>query len=138
MLHIITGDPLTGKSTFVKKHAKNGDLVIDLDEIARALTITEVSHQYPLHIRQLAIIARQAVIARILQSNLNNLEVWLIHADPNKEQIKRYQLKSAQFHHCTASPQELSERLKTRTPENQAKIRAYYQKKANKAYAEDY
>ena len=138
MLHVITGDPLTGKSTLVKSHAKNGDVVIDLDEIARALTITQVSHQYPLHIRQLAIVARQAVINRVLASNLNNVEVWLIHADPTNEQMKRYQLKGAVIHKCTATPAELAERLKTRTPENQAKVKAYYAKKANKAYAEDY
>lgn len=138
MLTVITGHPLTGKSTFVRNNAKNGDVVIDLDEIARALTITTESHQYPLHIRQLAILARQTVISRVLAMNLSNLDVWLIHADPNERQLKQYLARGAKIHKCTATPAELNERLLTRTPENQAKVKVYYAKKANQAYAEDY
>jgi len=132
------GDPLTGKSTYVKQHAKQGDIIIDLDEIARALTVTKMSHQYGLHIRQLAIIARQSVINKILSTNYRDVDIWLIHADPSPKQLQQYQMRGAKFYKCQASRAELAERLQTRAPENQAKIKQYYANKATKAYAEDY
>ena len=136
MLHIITGLPLSGKSTFVRNNAKAGDVIIDLDQIARALTITEQSHDYPLHIRQLAIKARQAVINQIMAANLSNLEVWLIHADPSELQLNQYLRKGAKIHKLELTYDQLKERMATRPEINQAKINQFLQRKMLQASGE--
>ena len=37
MIHVITGAPCSGKSTYIKEHKGKGDLVVDYDEIAFCL-----------------------------------------------------------------------------------------------------
>jgi predicted kinase len=129
MLNIITGAPLSGKSTFVRNNAKPGDVIIDLDEIAKALTISETSHDYPLHIRQLAIKARQTVINYVMTLDLRNLEVWLIHAEPSQVQMNQYLRKGCKVHKQTITYEQLNERIKSRPDINKAKINAYYSKR---------
>lgn len=36
MVHVISGAPCAGKTTYVKEHQKSGDVVIDADAIASA------------------------------------------------------------------------------------------------------
>lgn len=36
MLHVICGPPCSGKSTYVREHAEDGDLLVDYDVIAQA------------------------------------------------------------------------------------------------------
>lgn len=125
-LHVITGGPLTGKSTFVRESVKQGDLVIDLDQIATALTVVEQSHDYPDYVRQLAINARAAVIASLPRLNLNKVNVWLIHGKPSALQRTQYLRLGAQFHNLTCTTAQLEQRIKTRPLSNQQRIRAYY------------
>ena len=129
MLNIITGPPLSGKSTFVRNNAKVGDVIIDLDEIARAITVSDTSHDYPLHIRQLAIKARQTLINTVMSLDLRNLEVWLIHAEPSEIQMNQYLRKGAQIHKQNITYEQLAERIKTRPDINKAKISQYYNKR---------
>lgn len=44
MIHVITGAPCSGKSTYIRDNAKLGDLIIDLDEIANSLGVPD--HDY--------------------------------------------------------------------------------------------
>ncbi|WP_165683056.1 AAA family ATPase, partial [Mycobacteroides abscessus] len=37
-LYLVTGPPAAGKSTWVRQHAKHGDITIDYDAIASVLT----------------------------------------------------------------------------------------------------
>jgi predicted kinase len=133
MLHIITGPPLSGKSTFVRNNAKLGDVIIDLDEIARAITVSDTSHDYPLHIRQLAIKARQTLINTVMSLDLRSLEVWLIHAEPSAIQMNQYLRKGAQIHKQNITYEQLAERIKTRPDINKAKINAYYSKRLHQS-----
>lgn len=44
MLHVITGAPCSGKSTYIKEHAKDGDMIVDMDDIALVLGVPD--HDY--------------------------------------------------------------------------------------------
>lgn len=55
-LTIVTGPPCGGKSTHIATHATPGDIVIDLDRIALALTTDDTTHHdYGTHIRYIAL-----------------------------------------------------------------------------------
>ena len=51
MIHVVTGHVCSGKSTYVRNHAKPGDIVIDMDRIALALSVEGTPHHdYPRHV----------------------------------------------------------------------------------------
>ena len=70
MLYVITGPPCVGKSTYVRERAQIGDVIVDLDRIALAITAESCPHHdYPNHIRRAAIeIRKTAVLAALAYS----------------------------------------------------------------------
>ena len=94
MIHIITGPPCAGKSTYVREHAKDGDLRVDYDLIAQALGAT-TSHSAEGHIRQAAFEAREGAIKTALKDPA--LESWIIHTSPSEDHIRMYTEVGASF-----------------------------------------
>jgi hypothetical protein len=86
---VIMGPPASGKSTYVNEHANRGDIVIDLDLLARALGVGVDDHNYPHHVRHVAIGARTEAIHRATRLR-EDITVWLIHAMPTAEQVAEY------------------------------------------------
>lgn len=88
---VVCGPPAAGKSTWVIKHAKPGDVMIDMDRIARALMPHEpdTTHDYPEHVRHVAITARKAAIRRATRLR-ERVTVWLIHALPTPDDLAEY------------------------------------------------
>lgn len=89
---VVIGPPTAGKSTYVRDRAQLGDVVIDLDRIARALmpeAVETPSHTYPDHVRHVAIGARKAAIDRATRL-VNGAHVWLIHANPAPADLDLY------------------------------------------------
>lgn len=88
---VLIGPPASGKTTYVLEHAEPGDLTIDLDALTRALMPHEPgqTHQYPAHIRHVAIGARKAAIDRAIRLK-DRCTVWLIHAIPSPAQLQDY------------------------------------------------
>lgn len=88
---VVLGPPAAGKTRHVTENAKPGDIVIDLDRIAGALMPGDVTdkHGYPAYIKNIAIGARSAAIARALRTRYP-CTVWLIHAVPSREQLQQY------------------------------------------------
>lgn len=128
-IHIITGPPLSGKSTFIRTHAKHGDIVVDLDEIARSITVSDNTHDYPQHIRKLAIGVRASLIEKIMNSNVESINVWIIHGDPSPVQVRQYIKKGAKIHEMTLTAAELKERMSSRPEVNQRAISQYLSKR---------
>ena len=87
MIHVVTGPPCAGKSTYVQQHAKTGDMRVDYDLIAQALGAAN-SHAAEGHIRQAAFEAREGAIAIALKSP--DLESWIIHTSPNEAHMNSY------------------------------------------------
>lgn len=85
-LHVITGAPCSGKSTYVREHRQSGDVVIDYDVIAQALG-SENPHRAPDNIRRAAFAARRGAIESVLTSGA---EAWVIHTTPNERDMARY------------------------------------------------
>lgn len=88
---VVTGPPAAGKTTWVLEHAQAGDVMIDMDRIARALmpVAPDASHDYPDHVRHVAIAARKAAVNRATRLR-ERCTVWLIHALPTTEDLAEY------------------------------------------------
>lgn len=95
MLHIITGAPCSGKSTYVREHAKAGDVRVDFDVIAQALG-SDVDHQAEGAVRECAFKARSAAINYLIE-HADECEGWIIHSDPADWQREAYEKVGAEF-----------------------------------------
>ena len=107
MIHIITGSPCSGKSTFVKENKHEGDLVIDFDEIAFCLGSDE-RHFAKGIVKEASFEARKSAIEVALKNP--DAESWIIHTFPTEEQLKRYEEVGAEFIRIDASKEECLDR----------------------------
>ena len=87
---VVTGPPCSGKTHHVRRNAKPGAIIIDLDAIAAAMTTTDVAHHdYPKHVRDVAIEARATAIRMALERHAEQ-DVWIIHTQPSRLQRDQY------------------------------------------------
>ena len=96
MIHVITGAPCAGKSTYVTEHAKKGDLIVDYDKIALTLGAIN-SHAAEGLIKKAAFAAREGAIKEALKDP--EAESWIIHTTPNEEHMRMYREADAEFIH---------------------------------------
>jgi predicted kinase len=81
MLTVVTGPPCSGKSTYIRGHAHAGDIIIDLDRIALALTTEDTAHhEYSQHVRSAARAARNAAVnySLAISKNHPSIHAWII------------------------------------------------------------
>lgn len=89
-LIIVTGPPAAGKSTWVVEHARPGDIVIDYDRLAQALTVDgSDTHGHPRHLRNVTSRARSAAIREAL-NHTDTCDVYVIHSLPSADALARY------------------------------------------------
>ena len=120
MIHVVTGHVCSGKSTFVREHAQPGDVVIDLDRIALALTTEGTpDHDYPHHVAQVAIAARYAAIDEAIRRSRaeGGFDVWLIHAYPDDRDWATYRRVGAAVYAMEADACTLRQRAADARPE---------------------
>lgn len=90
MLRVLVGPPASGKSTHALNNAKPGDIVIDYDRLAQALTAPGApTHQHPPHLNAITRAARTAAIDVALKQ-ASHVDVWLIHSNPGPARIEHY------------------------------------------------
>lgn len=78
MITVLWGPPCSGKSTYIAQRARPGDVIIDLDRIALALTTdTTHHHEYGEPIRVIAQAARRAAIDAALADHGPG-DLWVI------------------------------------------------------------
>lgn len=89
-VYVVTGPPCVGKSTWVRERAHQGDIVVDLDRIALAITSEDTPHhEYPAHIRRAAIqLRKQAVVMALMYGKVG--DAYIIHAKPSARALEQY------------------------------------------------
>lgn len=95
-LHVITGPPAAGKTTLAYQLAKHGDVVVDFDRLANALTVADPdNHEHPSVVRTVARAARQTAIEVALR-HTDTVDVYVIHTEPSDDQLTWYRQMGAQ------------------------------------------
>lgn len=91
-VRVVCGPPAGGKTSYVRDHASPDDVVIDLDALANALRPASVpdSHDYPRHVRSVAMAARLGAIREAARLR-RPVTVWLINTMPSAEQLDTYE-----------------------------------------------
>ncbi|MGB3604228.1 MAG: HNH endonuclease [Gordonia sp. (in: high G+C Gram-positive bacteria)] len=88
---VVCGPPAAGKTTYVREHARPGDVVIDFDAIAVALQPPGAhSHDHPAAILRVAAAARQAAVAAATNVRGQARHVWLIDSMPTPKRRGGY------------------------------------------------
>ncbi len=96
-LTVVTGPPAAGKSTWVMAHAKPGDIVIDYDRIAQALTAEGAdTHRHGRAVKRVTYKAWWAAITEALPLSAR-CDVYVIHSTPNAEALARYKQHGARI-----------------------------------------
>lgn len=93
MLTVIVGPPCAGKSTYARRMARAGDVVVNYDLIAVALG-SDRSHEAPPAVADAAFAARAAAVERCIRKGWT---AWIIHTRPSRQQIARYRSAGARF-----------------------------------------
>lgn len=99
---LIVGPPGAGKTTHVNQHARPGDLIIDYDQIAHALTThhpqqqtgraqkTGGHHPAATTLHEATMTARNALLKALRQGKVKTPRAWIISANPDAETIFPY------------------------------------------------
>jgi len=96
MLTVVIGPPASGKSTWVLEHAKPGDIVVDFDRLAVALTgVGGDPHDHPAAVTSVAKAVRTAAIDAALKHR-HTTDVYLIHSSPGAQRMAEYRAMGAE------------------------------------------
>lgn len=85
---LVAGPPCSGKTTFVNKRRKPGDLVVDYDAIMAALT-GEAVHEHREEVKRYVYEARDAVLRR--WRNRRDVDLWVTATAPTRKDRERYE-----------------------------------------------
>ena len=131
MIHVITGPPCAGKSTYMREHAKDGDLLVDYDVIAQAFGCREPhqARRAPTDPNLAAFIARRAVIEWAVD-HASDVESWVIHTNPMPEDMEAYESAGAEIIELDTDMETCLERAEAdgRPPGTDEAIREWFEK----------
>ena len=140
MITIVAGPPCGGKSTHIEENCKPGDIIIDMDRIALALSPEGTdAFGYSQSVRTVARAARKSAVQATLgvAQGQRRLGVWIIHTDPSNDERTVYRFAGAQFVEVNPGRLVCLERLKNRPRVNQQIARevidGYFQKRVSRA-----
>jgi predicted kinase len=83
-VYIVYGAPASGKTSYVRRHKVEGDLVVDLDSIKRALSLDD--RVVPESLVKIAISVRDHLYDLISLKRVSCHSVWVIGCLPHRNQ----------------------------------------------------
>ena len=92
-IHVVTGPPCAGKSTYVQENRKDKDVVVDYDLIAQALGSIE-PHDSQGAIRTCALSARDRVTDLCVERDFDS---WVIRTELDADDEELFRLAGAEF-----------------------------------------
>ena len=112
---IVTGAPGSGKSTFVKNEAASSDLVVDLDEICKAITGKGNStHSDFSAVLPVALKIRDALYAAIENQEGDWEKAYIISATPKRQTVQELLRKfGGKEHRIQATREECFARIRS-------------------------
>lgn len=119
MIHVVTGHICSGKTTWVRDHAGPGDVVIDFDLIAAALSPAGTSdHDWPQPVADIARAVRWMAIDEAVRLHARRLvpNVWIVHAYPSADDLAKYRRLGAGLREQICDPATLRARAATERP----------------------
>lgn len=128
MIQIVTGPPCGGKSTYIQERAQPGDIIVDMDVIALALTAPGTEpFTYSERVRQVAERARSAAVQEALKvaQGERYQNVYIIHTDPNPDQRAYYRAMGGRIIECNPGREECLRRVDSRPMVNRALSRKF-------------
>ena len=84
---VVSGAPGSGKSTYVKNNATNKDIVLDLDELCKAIQGASGIHQDHKAVLSAALAARDAIYNEIENETGEWERAFIITADPDDHKV---------------------------------------------------
>lgn len=123
MITVVTGPPCGGKSTLIADSSNSGDIVVDMDRLALALTTPDVQpFEYDARVRAVARAARKAAVTEALKvgQGERRLGVWIIHTDPSPDERRAYRALGAHIVEANPGKAECLRRLQSRPKQNYA------------------
>jgi predicted kinase len=132
MLYVVTGPPASGKSTWIRAHARPDDIVIDMDVLAVALSGPGADdHHYGREVREVAYSARAAALNKALDRlpRMKGTDVYLIHSMPEEKHLARYRHYGAKVVVVDPGEQVVRQRVRTlRGPGAAAVVTRWYRR----------
>ena len=87
---IVAGPPASGKTSYVEKHRRHGDLVVDVDALFVALSGGLPFYDKPQTLLPFVMEARDAVIARLARES-DVAQAWVITGESSKYKLRQMQ-----------------------------------------------
>jgi predicted ABC-type ATPase len=115
VLTVITGPPCSGKSTYLAKHFRTGDIRIDHDPIAQALG-SPTPHDHPDPVRFVAIAARRAAIKAAIAQHHRGARVWIVQTTLGMDALAEYRAAGANIVTMSYDVDELHRRADRERP----------------------
>jgi predicted kinase len=113
VITVVTGPPCSGKSTYVRTHAKPGDIVIDFDTLAQALGSPN-PHDHTASVRNVTIRMRRAAIEAALR--VHDVNVWIVDCTISPDRMQAYRRAGAVIRTMVADKAELHRRASVERP----------------------
>ena len=88
MVYLVYGSPCSGKSTYIKEHFKDGDIVCDVDRLYSALCFNE-EHNEELYAQEIAYILYNHLLDTIRDRKGHWKNAYVVSLANKKETLKK-------------------------------------------------